>query len=783
MKTVRYIAKNELYSLYFSPVAWLIMVVFMVLTSIDYLGSLYILVGNFERGGEGLSMIHNLTSMYINGVAGIYRGIVNNLYVFIPLITMGLMSRELNRGTIKLLHSSPIRISEIVIGKFAAMVYFILSLILLVGIIFLCLSFTISNIDWPHVFSAMMGLFFVLCAYAAIGLFFSSLTSYQVVAALITFATFIFLSKLNGFWQDVDIVRNITFYLDFQDKARNFFNGLINVKDFISFFIIIGLFLGFTTIRLKSQTESISTYKKLRRYLILFCSVLIIGYVSSRPQLNLYYDATRDQLNTITPPTKATLDRLNDGELKVTAYGNLLGGHLNAFLPANRYNALERELWAPYVRFKSDISFKYIYYYNLDSTINDDYWTYKRNPGKSLIQIAKDFASAIPTDFERFLPPAEINKLVDVKKQEDRCFFVLEYKGRKAHLQMMDDPNDELPREDEISAAIHRLVDEPLKVIFLTGEIERGPFSQKQRDYHELASGYGNRTSLLNQGYDIDTLSLLTNEIPKDTKALVIADPRTAFNPIVLSKVQKYIDLGGNLLLLTKPDRSDIIQSILSKLGVSLKPGLLVQSNEKYAGDRILTYLSKISQEVSPRLHRKLTEDAIYFRDTTFAVKMGGANAIDYSDSSKFKVHPLLWTDSLNTWNRIAPISTDSLQVKVKKSRGDEHGRFATAILLNRTIKGLEQNIVIASDADFLTQPSLESGRNPKTYNKDIGFSLFSYFSNRQVPANTLHTADIDNKFRITVADIEIQEMLLYYGIPGIIAIIGSILLIRRKRK
>jgi len=774
MKKILYIAKNELYTLFYSPIAWIIMIVFLVMTSADYLGVLDMFVGIFERGGPGLGMMENLTSnITTNPMFGYFFGVIGNLYIFFPLITMGLMSREISSGTIKLLYSSPIKIREIVLGKFLAMICFTLCLIVLLCLTLISLSIGVVHPDYGQILASLFGLFLVLCSYAAIGLFISALTSYQIVAAIITLAVFALLSKIGSLWQDIDLVRNITYYINIGGKAYNFITGLMNLRDFTYFMIIIGGFLSFTVIKLKSGTESISRGKKAMRYITVIIIAFVLGYITNKPQVNVYFDATRDKVHTITPPTQAMLAKLNNGELEITAYSNLLDGY-GSFAPESQ-NKLTTNLWEPYIRFKPDINVKFVYYYNLDTAD----WHYKTNPGKSLKEIAEKEAKSYRTSMDRFLGPKEVNKFVNTDAEECRNFFVMKYKGKTAIVRTFDD-SQFWPSENEIAATINRLIATPPKISFVSGEIERNPFLERERDYKTLASRLGNRYALINQGYDFDTVSLKQNDIPSGIAGLVIADPRTPIVPANLDKINNYINSGGNLFITTEPDRREVTKPLLDKLGLSLRSGLLVQPNEKNSSDVIVPYMTDSGKNLSPQFARTTQDDKIYYGDSLFRVTMTGASAIEYQEKDGFHITPLLYTDSKLSWNRIAPVSTDSLQLKVDSVPSDEHGSFVTAVRLNRTINGKDQRIIVFSDADFIPKPARIK---PKRYNYLFAFWNLSSFSYGQFPANTLRPKSIDSAFTITASNIPFQKLLYYWIIPALIAIICSILLIRRKRK
>jgi ABC-2 type transport system permease protein len=102
---------------------------------------------------------------------------------------------------------------------------------------------------------------------------------------------------------------------------------------------------------------------------------------------------------------------------------------------------------------------------------------------------------------------------------------------------------------------------------------------------------------------------------------------------------------------------------------------------------------------------------------------------------------------------------------------------------MSRPVQGKEQRIIVSSDADYLTAPLLTTESDFKIYNFAYNFWCFSYFSYGQYPANTLRPESIDNAFNVTVDAIPRQKVILYWVIPILIGILGSVVLIRRRRK
>lgn len=95
---------------------------------------------------------------------------------------------------------------------------------------------SIKDFDYPMVFTGLLGLYLLLCVYAAVGLFMSSLTSYQVVAAMLTLTILGVLNYVGSMWQDVEFVREITYWLSISGRANEFIRGLICSEDLTVFY-------------------------------------------------------------------------------------------------------------------------------------------------------------------------------------------------------------------------------------------------------------------------------------------------------------------------------------------------------------------------------------------------------------------------------------------------------------------------------------------------------------------------------------------------------------------
>lgn len=180
---------------------------------------------------------------------------------------------------------------------------------------------------------------------------------------------------------------------------------------------------------------------------------------------------------------------------------------------------------------------------------------------------------------------------------------VMEYLLYCARLREIKESLISVAVEVEIAAALRRFLATPPKVLFVTDGEARNPFDSPERHYRKMANSLTNRYSLINQGYDIDTISLSNRQrIPLDAAVVVIADPRTPFSSESLLKISDYLDKGGNLLLACEPERKEVTSPILEKLGLKLREGMLIQPGDK-GSDYVAAHVTDYGMTLTPNWH------------------------------------------------------------------------------------------------------------------------------------------------------------------------------------
>ena len=118
MKTIYRIAKSELNSLFCSPIAWLVLShSFTFQMSMAFTDRIIWELKDFVINNRGKGWNDGLFSLPVS-VRHYFPGVLSYLYLYFPLLTMGLMSREFSSGSIKLLYSSPITSNADRVGKY-----------------------------------------------------------------------------------------------------------------------------------------------------------------------------------------------------------------------------------------------------------------------------------------------------------------------------------------------------------------------------------------------------------------------------------------------------------------------------------------------------------------------------------------------------------------------------------------------------------------------------------------------------------------------------------------
>jgi ABC-2 type transport system permease protein len=179
-----------------------------------------------------------------------FFGLLSTLILFFtPILTMGVYAEERKRGTMELLMTSPVTETQIVLGKFlASLTLFALMLLPTASyLVFMCLR-SDPMPPWRMLLAGYAGVLLLGGSLLALGTFISSLTENQLIAAVLTFAAFLFVWVLDLGSNASGGVGAVVQYLSVIRHYDDFTRGIIDTSALIYYFSFIVLFI-FMTVR------------------------------------------------------------------------------------------------------------------------------------------------------------------------------------------------------------------------------------------------------------------------------------------------------------------------------------------------------------------------------------------------------------------------------------------------------------------------------------------------------------------------------------------------------
>jgi ABC-2 type transport system permease protein len=242
MRNIIAIAQRELNAYFGSPIAYVLLGFFALLFGWFF----YVPLAYFEQQSMQMGM-NPMQTMNINQMLigpTLMNTTVIMLFLF-PLITMRTYAEEKRSGTIELLLTSPVTDVQIILGKFlGAMALY--ACMLALSMIHIAILFIYGNPEWKPIVTGYLGLLMMGGCFLSLGLFISSLTKNQIVAAMATFAVFLMLWVINWIGTFVGpTTQAVLAHLSLTEHFDDFARGIIDTKHIIYYlsFMAFGLFL------------------------------------------------------------------------------------------------------------------------------------------------------------------------------------------------------------------------------------------------------------------------------------------------------------------------------------------------------------------------------------------------------------------------------------------------------------------------------------------------------------------------------------------------------------
>ena len=456
----------------------------------------------------------------------------------VPILSMRILAEERKQKTDQFLLTAPIRVSDIVLGKFYALATLLLIPVAIISIYPLVLS-AFGEISFAETYLAIGAFFLYGLACIAIGEFVSSITESQMIAAIVSFG-FLFVGYVmkaicNMISSTGNWLTKILSAFDMSGRFDELMDGSLSLASCLYFLSIILLFLIFTEQSIQKRRYHVS---KKNLSLSAYSSTVIVGSIAAAVILNLIvaelpsrytvFDLTANKLYSLTDDTKELVSNIGeDVTIYVLANENQADSTLANTLDS--YEGLSSHIKVTYV----------------DPAVNPKFYTKYTDGSISSNSVI-----------------VESSKHSRVVDYNDLYVSEFDYSTYSQNVTGYD-------AEGQITSAISYVLSEDMpKIYMVTGHGEL-----------ELDSTFTDMIQKAN--IDTETINLMDYDaVPEDAAAVFVNAPTEDFSSDDAEKILTYLSNGGDIFINTTYTGKDMpnFDKLLDFYGVQVSKGLIIET-------------------------------------------------------------------------------------------------------------------------------------------------------------------------------------------------------------
>lgn len=232
MKNIWTIAMKDLKGYFISPIAYVVLTLFLIIAGYFFSVILFI-------------------SKEASIVPSSYNIVVTFLFL-IPLICMKLFAEEKKSGTLEVLLTKPVRDTEVVLGKFLAAAFMLIIMLVLTGS-YVGILANFGEVEVGPTITVYLGLFLIGLSFVSLGVFASSITKNQIIAAVLGFVFLLLMWLINSAASYIGSGGGILDYIALSTHFEDFGRGVIDLRDVVFYlsFIVFFLFLSVKSIEVR----------------------------------------------------------------------------------------------------------------------------------------------------------------------------------------------------------------------------------------------------------------------------------------------------------------------------------------------------------------------------------------------------------------------------------------------------------------------------------------------------------------------------------------------------
>lgn len=704
------IFKREFKAYFQSVIGWVFLAAIMALYG------LYFFVYNLRSG-------YPYISYSLSAIAFI-------MLIAVPILAMRSLAEEKKSKTDQLILTAPISVGKVVVGKYLAMVAVFAIDMLVVAVTPLILSI-FGTIPLAESYVAVIGFFLYGAACIAIGMFISSITESQVIAAVLSFAALFLgymMSNITGLISSSgNLLTKILGCYDIYTPLETFMNGCFDLTGFVYFLTIICLFLFLTgqsiqKRRWSSNTKKISLGAFHTGFVAAAIAVAVILNlaVQELPATITSIDATSTKMYSLTDDTKEYLKNL---DTDVTIY--VLASESSA-----------------------------------DTTLGE---TLERYEGLSdHIKVVYKNPSKYPTFYQQYTDSSPTsNSLIVVSEERSRVVDYSDIYEYSYDYTTYSQSVDGYDAEGQLTSAIQ----------YVTMDSDELPVIYEIQGHGETSLSGGFSEVVEKANITLSDLTLLKEDaIPDDAAAIIINAPTSDLSADDTQKVLDYLQAGGKAILVCNFQYQDLenFNSILSAYGVSQVQGVVMEQNSSYYYQGIPYYLLP---EVASTDYTSSVSNSYIFAPYSVGLTYG-----DDTDDTTYQA--LLTT----TDDAISKVDLENFTT-YEYEDGDINGPFNLAVAVEQTVDDDNTtNLVVVGSFQLLNDSADEivSGNNASMF-KDI---LSTLIGDSQLSTSVIAAKDYSlSTITVTTAAAVGLGLSAIIVIPVLMIVLGIVIWARRRKK
>lgn len=475
--------------------------------------------------------------------------VITILIFILPLLTMKIISEEKRQKTDQFLITAPISLWKVILGKFLAIVTIMLaaSMLFVIGTLILTLY---GKVPVPETIISIVAFLLLSCALASIGMFMSSITEHQFLAAIFTYFAYIFSMLAPSFVAYIfgsdKLITKIMSVFDIYGRFGGLISGVIAIGDVLYLLSVIFIFLILSYVVFAKDSVQILAVGKTRFFVSKLSVWLVIAVIvglnfvcgqidKSFPEYTSF-DVSSKRLFSLTAESKKMLSKLDkDVTVYVLAKEEETGDDVKKYLKEYR---------------------------KATGHFNIEYKSMQEFPGFYM-----DYCDVQPSP----------NSLIVVMGEESRVIDYYDLYELQLNSQSYSYEVTGIDVEGQLTAAISSLANgENLKKIYcLTG-------------HNEMPINSFLTNTMKKGGYVFEDLSLISSDsIPEDCDILLVNGPNLDISESEAQIIKDYLDNAGYAILIASPQAAtdfsfDNYDSVIEYTGVEITKDTVLESNLNY---------------------------------------------------------------------------------------------------------------------------------------------------------------------------------------------------------